>query len=217
MRPSIPIPSVECDPTRKDNIEDDLSTATPPIGHRNSADDHEFVSKTIRFFFAPGDSTRIDRIDPTEVHTTWMRHVQSAFGDDVKIINNNNRQVQTIDLNAQAHKPTSYPSQFKMHVKQSGNNDTGSAKTAFTVIHRILTRIPFGKIKRHPTAYKLLTDNECFLREHKWDEHEWDIQQVGFVTGYNPKYYTAERVTTMFRARLCKAMQRSRYQSSKLS
>jgi hypothetical protein len=23
-----------------------------------------------------------------------------------------------------------------------------------------------------------------------WDEQEWDVQQIGFVTGYNPKYYT---------------------------
>jgi hypothetical protein len=38
----------------------------------------------------------------------------------------------------------------------------------------------------------------------------WDEQQIGFVTGFNPKYYTPERVTTSVRDRLCEAMSRSK-------
>jgi hypothetical protein len=36
------------------------------------------------------------------------------------------------------------------------------------------------------------------LRKHQWDEHEWDVQQVGFDTDFIPKYYTPERVASSF-------------------
>ena len=86
-----------------------------------------------------------------------------------------------------------------------GFNPSGTPKTAITIVHRILTRVPFSQIKRHPEAFQLFTEHNCFLREHMWDEQEWDVQQIGFVTGYNPKFYTPERVTRSFRARICKA------------
>jgi hypothetical protein len=70
--------------------------------------------------------------------------------------------------------------------------------------------VPFGQIKRLPLAFQLLKEQNCYLGEHHWDEQEWDVQQIGFVTGFNPKYYTPERVMTSFRARLCKAMPRAK-------
>ena len=208
---SVPISCVGCDPTRHEAMEDNLSTSTPPISHRYVDDDHEFVSKTIRFVFAPADYTRIDSTDPSDIHTQWIKSIQSAFGDNIKFLNNHNRLVTNIDTAANTHKAYSHSSQFKLYTKHlSTSNTTGPNKSITTVIHRILTRIPLGKIKRHPPAYQLLVKNNCFLHEHKWDEQEWDIQQVGFVTGFNPKYYSPERATTLFRNRLCKAMPRAK-------
>jgi hypothetical protein len=209
--PSVPIFSVGCDPTRNEAMEDDLSTSTPPISHRNSDDDHELVSKTIRFFFAPADYTRIDTTHPTVIHTQWIKNIQSAFGDDVKFLNNHNRPVQNIDMKANKHNINSHSYQFQLHAKSKiTHQTTETSYTAVTIIHRILTRIPLSQIKRHPSAYKLLTENNCYLNEHKWDEQEWDVQQFGFVTGFNPKYYSPERATTKFRARLCKAFPRNK-------
>ncbi len=93
---SFPISSVGRDPTRNLDVEDDLSTATPLVGYRNSDSDHEMVSKTIRFNFAPVDSSRIDSIDPADVHTQWLRIIASSFGNDVKIISNHNKPVSNI-------------------------------------------------------------------------------------------------------------------------
>ena len=207
---SFPISSVGCDPTRNLDVEDDLSTVTPPIGHRNFEDDNEFVSKTIRFNFAPDDRTRIDSVDPAEVHTQWMRIVSSAFGSDIKIINNNNKPVLQISKNATSTKRSSHDHQFKIHQKPTGADRSATPKIAFTIVHRILIRIPFSQLKRHPQAFQLLKEHNCYLREHMWDEQEWDVQQIGFVTGYNPKYYTPEKVTTSIQARLCKAMPRAK-------
>jgi hypothetical protein len=73
---SFSISTVGCDPTRNLDVEDDLSIATPPAGYRNNDDDHAFVSKTIRFNFAPVDHTRLDSIDPVDLHTQWLRQTE---------------------------------------------------------------------------------------------------------------------------------------------
>jgi hypothetical protein len=206
---SVPISSDGHDPTMDIDNEDASSVATPPIGYRNSPEDLAFVAKTIRFYFAPFDSSQINRVHPSEIHSQWIRIVQAAFGDDVKIINNVNRPVKNLDTSATANRAIAYAQQFKVHTKQLGQSPTtGAPKASHVITHRILTRVPLGQIKRHITAFQLLTDNHCYLNEHLWDEQEWDLQQIGFVTGFNPKYYSNDRVTAMFRARLSKAMPR---------
>jgi hypothetical protein len=195
---SFSISSVNRDPTRNPDLEDDLSTATPLVGYRNSDSDHEMVSKTIRFNFAPVDSSRIDSIDPAEVHTQWLRIIASSFGNDVKIISNYNKPVSNISNNTTTANRKLHEQQFKIYQKSAG----ADSKTAFTIVHRILIRVPFGQLKRHSQAFQLLKDHNCFLREHMWDEQEWDVQQIGFVTGFNPKYYTPAKVTSDIHTRL---------------
>jgi hypothetical protein len=151
---SLPISNVSWVPTGNPDAEDDLSTATPPVGYRNSDGDHEFVSKTIRFYFPPTDRARIDCINPVDVHTQWLRLIASTFGNDVKIINNRNKQVLHVDLNAKAEKSNSHGHQFTVHQKIIGSKTSGTQKIAFTIVHRILTRIPFSQIKRHPLAFQ---------------------------------------------------------------
>ncbi len=85
---SVPISSDGPDPTMDIDTKDVSSVDTPPFGYRNSEEDQSFVSKRIRFYFAPYDHSRIDRIHPSEVHAQWIRIIQSAYGDDIKIINN---------------------------------------------------------------------------------------------------------------------------------
>ena len=208
---SVPISSNGRDLTMDIDNEDVSSVATPPIGYRNSSEDHAFVSKMIRFYFAPFDQSQINRVHPSDIHSQWIRIIQSAFGDDVKIINNANRPVKNLDTSVTANGAFAYAQQFKVHTKMLGNSPTtGAPKSSQVIIHRILTRVPLGQIKRHINAYQLLTNNHCYLNEHLWDEQEWDLQQIGFVTGFNPKYYSNERVTAMFRTRLIKATPRKK-------
>ena len=209
---SVPISSEGPDPTMDINTEDASSVDTPPIGYRNSEEDQSFVSQTIRFYFAPYDQSRIDRIHPSEVHAQWIRTIQSAYGDDIKIINNSNRPVKNLDTSPTNHRAfAAYAQQFNVYTKQLGQNPTnGASKSVNVIVHRIMTRVPFRQIKRHPHAYQLLKDNACYLNEHLWDEHEWDLHQVGFVTSFNPKYYSDTRVTNMFRNRLIKALPKAK-------
>jgi hypothetical protein len=206
---SFPISSVGCDPTRNPDVEDELSTATPPVGYRNPDNDYEFVSKTIRFNFAPTDRTRIDSIDPASVHIQWLRIIASTFGNDVKVINNYNKPVSSVQTNTETTNTTRFKheQQFNIHQKSAGVDSSGMSKVMFTIVHRILVR---------PQAFQLLKDHNCGLMEHLWDEQEWDVQQIGFVTGFNPKYYTPEKVTMSFRTRLSDGMPRAKFQSSRL-
>jgi hypothetical protein len=57
-----------------------------------------------------------------------------------------------------------------------GNNPTREGPQTSVIIHRILTRVPFGQIKRHTNEYQLLLDNQCFLNKQLWDEQEWDLK-----------------------------------------
>jgi hypothetical protein len=191
------------------DYDDASSIATPTTGHRQSTEDLTLVSKTIRFFFAPYDRSRIDRLHPSDAHTKWIRLIQAAFGEDVQIISNLNRPVTNIEATSASHRAFSHAQQFKAHEKTMGRNpDTGAPKTAVVIVHRILSRVPLGQLKRYPPAYQLLKDNQCCLNEHRWDGEEWDLQQLGFVTGYNPKYYSSDRAATAFCSCLSKAQPR---------
>jgi hypothetical protein len=114
---SVPISSDGPDPTMDIDTEDVSSVDTPPIGYRNSKEDQSFVSKTIRFYFAPYDQNRIDRVHPSEVHAQWLRTIQSAYGDNIKIINNSNRPVKTLDTSPTNHRAFAYAQQFKVYTK----------------------------------------------------------------------------------------------------
>ncbi len=78
------------------------------IGYRNSSEDHSFVSKTIRFYFAPYNRSDIDHIHPTEVHTQWICLIQAPFGEDIKIINNSNSPVTNLDTSKNSTRASSY-------------------------------------------------------------------------------------------------------------
>jgi hypothetical protein len=51
----------------------------------------------ICFFFAPHDSSSINRFHPNDVHTQWILLIQTAYGADIKIINNSNSSVTYLD------------------------------------------------------------------------------------------------------------------------
>ena len=177
---------------------DDFSAATPPVWAKERVQDYEFIAKTIRFQFSPSDYRRIGAIQPAVVHHMWLNAILSEYGDDVHIINNYNCRVTMLDMH-KLEDPTAYDKQFKVHSKNTpGQPD----KQSVIIIHRILTRIPFGQLKRFHRAFEIILKNKCFLTEHYWDESEWDVSQLGFITGYNPQCYEREQAAAMFCKRL---------------
>jgi hypothetical protein len=113
MMQSVPFASDDPAQIMDTDVEDASSVATPPIGYRNSSEDQTFVSKTIRFYFAPRDRSKINCVKPSEVHSQWIRIIQTAFGTDVKFINNSNRPVTNLETGSSASRSFSYAQQFK--------------------------------------------------------------------------------------------------------
>ena len=60
------------------------------------------------FLFAPSDQSKIDRINPVEVHTQWIRLIQAAFGGEVQIISNSNRPFTNLDTSVTAVRASSW-------------------------------------------------------------------------------------------------------------
>ena len=202
----------DVDRNGKDVDNDDVSSvATPVAGFNKDSEDNVHISKTIRFYFAATHQYCIDRTQPSEVHSEWIRLIQSAFGTDVKIINNSNRKVTRIDNTSSSHRASySHAQQFQIHSKPIGKNSSGALKHITVIVHRIKTKVPFSQIKRHPSALQWLKKHQCYINEHLRDDQTWDVQQIGFVTGFNPKFYTSERARDVFRARICRAAPRAK-------
>jgi len=95
---------------------DDFSAATPPVWAKERVQDYEFIAKTIRFQFPPSDYRRIRAIQPAVVHHMWLNAILSEYGDDVHIINNHNRRVNSIDMHQPDHSSL-YARQFNQHSK----------------------------------------------------------------------------------------------------
>ena len=195
--------------------EDALAVATPVAGFNNDSEEKNvFISKTIRFYFAAMDQHRIDCTSLSEVHSEWICIVQSAFGTNLKIINNSNSTVTRIDnTSSKQHGAFSHAQHFQIHSKLVGRTQTGAPKKVNVIVHRIQTRVPFSQMKHPPTALQWLQTHQCYLNEHLvWDEQTWDFHhQIGlFVTGFHPMYCTTERARDVFRARNCRAAPRAK-------
>jgi hypothetical protein len=72
--------------------------------------------KKIRFQFYPSDIRRIGFCQPSDVHHQCINAILAKFGDDVHIINNHNRRVNSIDMHQPDHSSL-YARQFNQHSK----------------------------------------------------------------------------------------------------
>lgn len=81
----------------KPTFSDELSDVTPTDDRNARGKDCHRVEKTLRFRFAPSNRTE-DNIAPGHVHLHWITAVQETFGDQVRIIDNHNRVLPTVNL-----------------------------------------------------------------------------------------------------------------------
>jgi hypothetical protein len=68
----------------------------------------------------------------------------------------------------------------------------------------LLTHTTVDHIKSIPAVQRILRDHQCFLTEHQWTEEVWDTNQLGFVTGIDPNFYTASQAQVKFNTDLRK-------------
>ena len=183
-----------------DPLPDDDSQATPPANGNLNPNDSQTMEKTIKFRFAPA-TNRNDQVAPALIHMHILSSIQEAYGDEIDILDNNNKILPKIDpircttLQHSRH--------FVTHNYNPSNNTPTDnqhrvkSSSAF-IIHRIRTNAKLGDIKRTQRVRRLLEEHSCFLDIHRWSETVWNTAQIGFMLGYDPKFYDDTQATHKF-------------------
>jgi hypothetical protein len=181
-------------PRRKSAGQDDLSEVTVSNG-KNPEENHQtMTSKVLKFSFVYDDSTK-HRVAPSIIHTHWMQIVQESLGDDIIIINNHNKNVETVST-IKWSDPQVHQKQFKLHQKTVGRDD--KRNTTYYILHRIQTNETVGKIKALPTVKSLMKEYNFFITDHQWSETEWETTRIGFVTNMDPSFYNRTQAHQKF-------------------
>ena len=71
----------------------------------------------------------------------------------------------------------------------------GNRQKLFVTVHRIVLDIKYHEIKKKQQILNTLKNNKCFLNNHEWAIHEWDIVAIGFISGASPRHQSKETIT----------------------
>lgn len=73
-------------------------------------------------------------------------------------------------------------------------NSIGKKTKGFIVVHRIILNTKYYNIKNNNTIIESLKDNDCHIYQHMWTTDEWDIVNLGFLSGVSPKHQAKDTV-----------------------
>ena len=192
---------------------DDDTVATPPRGGKTKAPSTTFIEKTLRFRFPPMFTG--DPVAPSTLHAHWMCAIQQEFGNDVQIIDNQNRVVSKIDPTR--IDPKNIKAHFVWHSQASKRNPnvptqtkSNDRRTTQYLLHRIRTSCSLRDLKTNPKVKNLLKSHDFYVNEHRWNETEWDTIQLGFMFGIDPSFYDVDQATAKITADLQKELARNK-------
>jgi hypothetical protein len=181
-------------PRRKSAGQDDSSEVTVPHGKNPNENHLTMMSKVLKFSFVYDDSIK-HRVAPDIIHIHWMQIVQESLGDDIIIINNHNKNVETVNT-IKWSDPKAHQKQFKLHQKTVGRDD--KRNTTYYILHRIQTNESVGKIKDLTCVKSLMKEYNFFITDHQWSETEWETTRIGFVTNMDPSFYNCTQAHQKF-------------------
>jgi hypothetical protein len=181
-------------PKDKPASHDDMSDVTGNLGRRAEVNEHEMISKVLKFSFVYSDSTK-HKVAPNVIHTHWMQAVQESLGEDVVIINNQNRPVEQIST-LKWTDTTIHQKQFKLYQKTTGQDNCRT--TTYFILHRIQTTETISHIKALPSVKRIMREYNCYVTDHQWTETQWDTTRLGFVTNYDPSFFNRTQAAAKF-------------------
>ena len=74
-------------------------------------------------------------------------------------------------------------------------HERGKKTKIFIVVHRLVLDQKYHQIKKTREIFDCMKENNCFLQEHSWTTKEWDITNIGFLSGVSPKHQSKDSVT----------------------
>ena len=175
---------------------DDDTDCTPTIGIEPKVIDDEMIDLTVAFEMNPKSKTEGAKF--ATIHTSLLKTMQSEFEGDLVLFDNKNKKVKQIDIVEWNTSSIKHQTHFKIHSKTG--DDRRNPK--YIIIHRIRTNQTISTIRNHHAVAEILRNYPVYMRNHAWAETEWDTIQTGFAPNINPQYYTAERATALFLAKI---------------
>ena len=67
-------------------------------------------------------------------------------------------------------------------------HELGNHSKYFVVIHGIASNQAYFDIKRNHRIFATLKKINCYMQLHLWEREEWDIVNIGFISGVSPKH-----------------------------
>ena len=64
----------------------------------------------------------------------------------------------------------------------------GRKTKQFIVVHDMTTNVEYPQLKRNPTIFEALKQNQCYLQKHMWTNDVWNIVTIGYLSGASPKH-----------------------------
>jgi hypothetical protein len=179
-------------------LEDDDTVATPPKGKKSTPSKATAEEKTLKFRFPPTSGNDVN-VNPLVLRVHWMYEVQSAFGDDVFFVDNNNRKVGKIDplrtpTESNLHSFNVHVAHFKNRSNDGSHEQSRDAQQNPTrfIIHRIQSKFTLSEIKNTPNVANLMRKYNFYVNDHQWSEVDWDTTQLGFFYGLDPQFYDSD-------------------------
>ena len=77
-------------------------------------------------------------------------------------------------------------------------HEVGKNTKYFIVVHGVEQPQPYHKLKQNKTIFEALKTNHCFIYKHVWDEQEWNIVTIGFLSGVSPRHQAKYSIKKQF-------------------
>jgi hypothetical protein len=89
--------------------------------------------------------------------------------------------------------PSIYAKQFQLHQKTFGKGDR--RQSTFFIVHRVLS---LSKIRSLHSVQNIMKDFKFYITDHQWNENQFDLTRIGWITSINPTYYIREQAQIKF-------------------
>ena len=80
----------------------------------------------------------------------------------------------------------------EMTAKDFEYHEQGKSKKTFVVVHRMVLDQKYHHIKKNKDIFDSIKHNNCYIQEHVWSVQEWDVVNVGFLSGVSPQHQSKE-------------------------
>ena len=174
---------------------DDASQPTLHIGFSSKEKSDPFIEKCVKFTFRVADDDEASSV--AMGHFLVLKAIYDAFGDEVRIYNNQNERLTKFKLPSHV----AYMRHFTMHHRQQ--NQRLKRKATYQVFHRFQTSVSLSSIRKQQQVRDLLATYHGNLSFHAWTEDVTDVVSLGFFTGVDPTNFLSHDYESCITTEIC--------------